>query len=57
LTRQTDVRFDVTRISIRLDEWAWGYNGVPWIYSDGTTVSVNPRQQITFAAARVVYKF
>jgi hypothetical protein len=57
LTRRSDVRLDVTRISVRLDEWTWGYNGVPWIYSDGTTVSVNPRQQTTFAAARFIYRF
>jgi MtrB/PioB family decaheme-associated outer membrane protein len=57
LNKKADVRFDVTRISVRLDEWTWGYNGVPWIFSDGTTVSINPRQQITFASARFIYKF
>lgn len=57
LSKQSDVRFDLTRISSRLDEWSWGYNGVPWVYSDGTTVSINPRQQVTFASARFIYKF
>ena len=57
LSKKSDVRLDVTRISVRLDEWTWGYNGVPWVYSDGTTVSLDPRQQITFATARFIYKF
>jgi MtrB/PioB family decaheme-associated outer membrane protein len=57
LSKRSDVRFDLWRISSRLDEWSWGYNGVPWVYSDGTTVSINPRQQVTFAAARYIYKF
>ena len=57
VTRQADLRFDITRIVTRLDEWSWGYGGVPFVYSDGTTVSLNPRQQVTFAAARFIYKF
>lgn len=56
-TKQADVRFDVTRISIRLDEWAWGAGAVPWVYSDGTTVTLQPHQQITVATARFIYKF
>jgi hypothetical protein len=58
LSKQADIRFDVSRIDIRLDEWSWGFNGVPWVYSDGTTVSLQqPHQQITFSAARFIYKF
>jgi MtrB/PioB family decaheme-associated outer membrane protein len=57
LTKQAGLRFDITRIVSRLEEWAWGYNGVPWVYSDGTTVSIQPHQQVTFAAARFIYKF
>jgi len=56
-SKQADVLFDITRINIRLEEWSWGYNGVPWVYSDGTTVSLQPHQQITFATARFIYKF
>jgi MtrB/PioB family decaheme-associated outer membrane protein len=56
-SKQADVRLDITRISTRLEEWAWGYNGVPWVYSDGTTVSLQPHQQVTFTSARFIYKF
>lgn len=56
-SKQADVRFDVTRIDIKLEEWSWGFNGVPFVYSDGTTVSLQPHQQTTFVAARFIYKF
>jgi MtrB/PioB family decaheme-associated outer membrane protein len=57
VTKQADLRFELTRIVSRLDEWSWGYGGVPFVYSDGTTVTLTPRQQVTFAAARFIYKF
>ncbi len=52
-----DLRFDLQYIIEKLDEWSWGFNGVPWVYSDGTTVSLNPDQRVTFAALRYIYKF
>ena len=57
LNKQSDVRFDLAHIVSKLDEWSWGYNGVPFVYSDGTTVSINPIQRVTFVAARFIYKF
>lgn len=56
-TKQSDVRFDVMRVISRLEEWSWGYNGVPFVYSDGTTVSMNPRQQVTLLSVRYVFRF
>ena len=57
LTKQSDLRFDLMYIIEKLDEWSWGSNGVPWVYSDGTTVSLNPDQRVTFGAIRYIYKF
>ena len=57
LTKQSDIRFDLQYIIEKLDEWSWGSNGVPWVYSDGTTVSINPDQRVTFGAIRYIYKF
>jgi MtrB/PioB family decaheme-associated outer membrane protein len=56
-TKQSDVRFDLMRVITKLDEWSWGSNGVPFVYSDGTTVSLNPHQQVTLVSARYVYRF
>lgn len=57
LDKKSDVRLDLARIVSKLDEWSWGYNGVPFVYSDGTTVSLDPNQHVTFVAARYIYKF
>ena len=57
LNKKSDVRLDVARIVSKLDEWSWGYNGVPFVYSDGTTITLNPEQKVTFLGARYIYKF
>ncbi len=57
LRKNSDVRLDFVRYVAQLDEWAWGYNGVPFTYGDNTTVSLNPNQHVTFVAASYVYKF
>jgi len=57
LSKQSDLRFDLAYIIEKLDEWSWGFNGVPWVYSDGTTVGLNPDQRVTFGAVRYIYKF
>ena len=57
LSKQSDLRFDLSYVISKLDEWSWGFNGVPWVYSDGTTVSLNPDQRVTFGALRYIYKF
>jgi MtrB/PioB family decaheme-associated outer membrane protein len=57
LSKQSDLRLDVSYIIEKLDEWSWGFNGVPWVYSDGTTVSLKPDQRVTFGALRYIYKF
>jgi len=57
LSKQSDLRLDLSYIIEKLDEWSWGSNGVPWVYSDGTTVGLKPDQRVTFAALRYIYKF
>ena len=57
LNKQSDLRLDVMRVYTRLEEWAWGYAGVPFTFSDNTTVTVNPHQHVTFVGASFIYKF
>jgi MtrB/PioB family decaheme-associated outer membrane protein len=56
-TKKSDVRFDLLHVVTRLEEWAWGYNGVPFTYSDNTTVTMNPHQHVTFVGGSYIYKF
>lgn len=57
LTKNSDIRLDLARVTSKLEEWSWGYNGVPFVYSDSTTVSLNPHQQVTVGSVRYIYKF
>jgi hypothetical protein len=57
INNSSDIRFDLTHQRTRLDEWTWGYAGVPFVYSDNTTVSQNPRQNVTFISVTYIYKF
>jgi hypothetical protein len=56
-TKQSDVRLDLLYVRTKLEEWAWGYNGVPFTFSDNTTVTMNPHQHATFVGASYIYKF
>lgn len=51
------IRLDLIHQRSKLDEWTWGYNGVPFVYSDGTTVGAKQTQTVTFAGISYVYKF
>jgi hypothetical protein len=55
LQKNADVRVEVIHDRSKLNEWTWGYNGVPFVYSDNTTVSLNPNQNVTFVS--VVYSY
>ena len=51
------IRVDAVYQHSYLNEWTWGYNGVPFAYSDNTTISANQSQNVTFVGASYVYKF
>lgn len=57
LKNNADIRVDLMHQSVRFDEWTWGYNGTPFAYSDNTTVTMQPNQNVTFLGASYVYKF
>ncbi len=57
LQKNADVRVTLVHQRARLDEWTWGYNDVPFIYSDNTTVSFDTRQHVTFIGASYIYKW
>ena len=57
LQKNADVRVDLVHYQAKLDEWTWGYNGVPFTYQDNTTLSINPDQSVTFIGVRYIYKF
>jgi MtrB/PioB family decaheme-associated outer membrane protein len=57
LSKGADIRVDLVHQRAKLDEWVWGYNGVPFTYADNTTVTQQQSQSVTFVGARYIYKF
>jgi hypothetical protein len=41
----------------KTDDWQWGYNGTPFLYSDNTTVSQPMSQNLKFVSVRYMLKF
>ncbi len=57
LDRRSRVRVELVHDRSRLDEWTWGYNGVPFVYSDNATVGLRPNQRVTFVSATYTYRW
>jgi len=51
------VSLEVIHDRTKLDEWQWGYNGIPFLYSDNTTVNLKPDQNVTFVSVFYTYRF
>jgi len=57
LNNSADIRVDLVHQKVKFNEWTWGYAGVPFAYSDNTTVTMQPSQNVTYLGVRYVYKF
>lgn len=57
LDKNAEIRVDLVHAKARLNEWTWGNNGIPFTYSDNTTVGLNQNQSVTYVGARYIYKF
>ena len=54
--KKSAVKVNLVYQEFKNDDWQWGYNGVPFVYSDNTTVS-NPNQSVTFLGVSYLLKF
>ncbi len=57
LKKNVDARVDLLRQSVSFNEWTWGNGGVPFTYSDNTTVSMQSKQLVTYVGASYIYRF
>ena len=55
LTKASAVRLDAIYQRTKWNEWSYGYNGVPFTFSDNTTVTLKPAQQVTFVGFSYIY--
>ncbi|OFW24621.1 MAG: hypothetical protein A3H97_20050 [Acidobacteria bacterium RIFCSPLOWO2_02_FULL_65_29] len=51
------VRLDFIHHRTFFNEWTYNWNGIPFLYSDNTTLNAQQKQSVTFIGASYVYKF
>jgi hypothetical protein len=56
LDKKSDVRVDLVNQNTSFDEWTWGNAGVPYAYSDNSTVSMQSNQNVTYLGVKYVYR-
>lgn len=39
------------------NDWAWAFNGTPFVYSDGTTLSSKPVQNVSFIGVTYIHRW
>ena len=57
LNKASDVLVGFKYQRYTTDDWQWGYNGTPFLYSDNTTVSEPANQTVKFISASYFLKF
>lgn len=56
LDKRSAIRVDLVHQRTQFDDWTWAYNGVPFTYSDGTTLTQKPTQNVSFIGITYVYQ-
>ena len=56
LDKTSAIRVDFVYQRSNWNDWAWGYNNVPFTYSDGTTVVQKPTQSVSAIGISYVYQ-
>jgi MtrB/PioB family decaheme-associated outer membrane protein len=57
LDKTASVRVSLIHQRTKLDEWSYSNNGVPYLFSDNTTVTLNPRQTVNVLGVMYIFKF
>jgi len=57
IDKASDLLMGVQFQQLQSDDWQWGYNGTPFLYSDNTTVSQPMNQVIRLMSASYLLRF
>ena len=57
LEKGSSVRLDLRYMRAKFNDWAYGYNGVPYTYSDNSTVTQQQDQSVTYLGVSYVHAF
>ena len=55
--KQSAVRLELIHQRSRWNDWAWGSNGTPFVYSDGTTINRKSLQNVSFLGLTYVRRW
>ena len=55
--KQSEWRLDLWHQRTTWNDWAWGYNGVPFSFSDGVTVGQPLHQRVSLIALSYLYRW
>ncbi|MCF8209812.1 MAG: MtrB/PioB family decaheme-associated outer membrane protein [Rhodoferax sp.] len=54
--KNADIRIDLVHQNSYLGDWTWTHAGVPFAYSDNSSVTLQPNQNVSFVGVSYVYK-
>lgn len=57
LTKTSAVRLDLVHHRAKFNDWTYGFDGTPFLFSDNTTVSQLRSQNVTFVGVRYTHRF
>jgi MtrB/PioB family decaheme-associated outer membrane protein len=57
INRQNAVRFDFVHHDTMFDEWTYNFRGVPFRFSDNTTLNAQQRQRVNYLGVSYQYRF
>lgn len=57
LDKQSAVRAEFIHQRSRWSDWAWGHNGTPFVFSDGTTVNRKQTQNVSFIGVTYIRRW
>jgi hypothetical protein len=57
LTANSLLRFDAAYQKLKYEDWGYAYGGTPFLYSDNTTVYLQPNQNVGYLGLSYMYTF
>jgi hypothetical protein len=55
LSAVSALRADLLYFNAKYNDWAYGYAGTPYVFTDGTTVSQDQKQSVTYLGVTYVH--
>jgi MtrB/PioB family decaheme-associated outer membrane protein len=57
LSKTSSVRLDLIHHRARFNDWSYGYDGTPFLFSDNTTLTQQHRQNVTFVGLTYTHRW